>query len=441
LCFGERAVASIMPPRTLASLAHALTVSASPDDALQALGEALAEVDRFAQMALVTFDERRGMLVERVLPTGARASLETTFDHIPTRERNAIAAGGQFVDFAESSDEFARLLQVPPLGEQGWLSVRGLKSEGQLTALLALYESRKMFGARTAERFLPAIALFELAYFRFLEREARLEAVKTLEDVTQRVHGDYERRLAELEQRLLSASTSRGSVDSARVVQLERELAQANEDARKAMRRADAVDATVSTAVEQLEKAHVELHRRSESLRQKIRTIYLIDRVLTLDTSTDDPRQLAEGLLALVGDDMNAHRCSLMLKTADGEALYIAATRGVAPGVAEGSRVAIGQGVAGGVAATREPLLVRDVVDVKSHPLLRDQYFTTGSFISFPLVYRNELVGVVNLANRAQRGVFVEEDVDRVRLLGLVIALVASHARLPERLGETLSVR
>jgi GAF domain-containing protein len=107
----------------------------------------------------------------------------------------------------------------------------------------------------------------------------------------------------------------------------------------------------------------------------------------------------------------------------------------------EGSRVAMGQGVAGGVALTREPLLVRDVTDAKSHPLLRDQYFTTGSFISFPLVYRDELVGVVNVANRAQRGVFGEEDVDRVRLLGLVIALVASHARLPERLVETLSVR
>ena len=143
-----------MPPRTLASLAHALTVSASPDAALQALGEALAEVDRFAQMALVTFDERRGMLRERVLPSGLRATLETTFDHLPTRERNAIAAGGQFVDFGESGDEFARLLQVPSLGEAGWLNVRGLRSEGQLSALLVLYETRKMFGARTAERFL-----------------------------------------------------------------------------------------------------------------------------------------------------------------------------------------------------------------------------------------------------------------------------------------------
>ena len=72
--------------------------------------------------------------------------------------------------------------------------------------------------------------------------------------------------------------------------------------------------------------------------------------------------------------------------------------------------------------------------------MLRDQYFTTGSFISFPLVYHGDLVGVLNLANRAQHGVFHEDDVDRVRLLGLVIALIASHARLPERLVHALSV-
>jgi signal transduction protein with GAF and PtsI domain len=190
-----------------------------------------------------------------------------------------------------------------------------------------------------------------------------------------------------------------------------------------------------------LEKAHVELHRRSESLRQKTRTIYLIDRVLTLDASSDDPKALADGLLALVGDDMHAQRCSLMLRTADGEALYLAAARGIAPGIADGARVPIGQGVSGTVAMTREPMLVRDVTEARNHPLLQDQYFTTGSFISFPLVYHDELVGVVNLANRAMHGMFVEEDVDRVRILGLVVALVALRARLPERLGEALSVR
>src|SRR2546430_17254695 len=86
---------------------------------------------------------------------------------------------------------------------------------------------------------------------------------------------------------------------------------------------------------------------------------------------------------------MHAQRCSLMLRTRDEGWLYLAAARGIAPGVAEGARIRIGDGVAGRVAASREPLLVRDVSEAKQHPLLRDQYFTTGSFISFPLIYHD----------------------------------------------------
>lgn len=71
------------------------------------------------------------------------------------------------------------------------------------------------------------------------------------------------------------------------------------------------------------------------------------------------------------------------------------------------------------------------------HPTLRDQCFTTGSFISFPLVYHDELVGVLNLTNRAQRGV---EDVERVRVLGLVMSLILSRNALPERLLESINV-
>ena len=86
------------------------------------------------------------------------------------------------------------------------------------------------------------------------------------------------------------------------------------------------------------------------------------------------------------------------------------------------------------------PLLTRDVRDAGTHPLLHDQYFTSGSFISFPLVYHGELVGVVNLTNRAQSAAYTQEDVERVRLLALVIALVATHARLPERLLDVIAV-
>jgi hypothetical protein len=420
-----------MPPRTLASLAHALSAAPDLDAALVALGEALAEVDRTAHVALLRYDGRREMLRERLTPAGGqvnRGPVETTFDHLPAPIRMAVANGGQFVELGERTEEFVRLFGLRPQSDGGFLS---------------LHEPRKIFGTRASERFGPSVSLFELAFMRFAEREARDEAVHTLEDVTQRVHGEYLRKLGTLEQQLVQARDARveQGADPAQVVELERSLARASEEARRSTRRAQAVEQQVAAAIGQLERAHIELHRRSEALRQKTRTLYLIEKLLALDSTADDPRELVDGMLSLVGNDMQAQRCSLMLRAPEPGMLYLAAAKGIAPNVAEGARVAIGDGVAGKVAATREPLLVQDVADANAHPLLRDQYFTTGSFISFPLVYHDELLGVVNLTNRAQRGVFTEEDVERVRLLALVISLTAWNARLPERLVAMIGVR
>ena len=437
-----------MPPRTLASLAHALAAASDLDVALVALGEALAEVDRSARIALISFDARRQMLAERRSPNGSRVErvrVDTTFDHLPVRLRVPVSAGGQFVDVGDDSDDFARLFGIASsLNEEGLLAVRGIPTDGHLSAVISLLEPRRFFGTRVMERFAPYVALFELAYARFSEREAREEAVHTLEDVTQRVHGEYVKRLADLERQLAVARNTPSSVATAlspeRLVALETDAANAREEARRATRRADAVEGQVTAAVGQLEQAHVELHRRSETLRQKTRTLYLIERVLSLDAATADPRQLADGLLALVGDDMQAQRCSLILRIPGSDEMYIAASKGLAPDIGEGQRLRIGVGVAGKVAASREPLLVTDVAQARGHPLLGDEYFTTGSFISFPLAYHDELVGVLNLTNRAKRGVYVDDDVERVRLLALVISLVTVHAALPERLLVTIGV-
>ena len=438
-----------MPPRTLASLAHALGAASDLDAALVALGEALADVDRSAIVSLFTFDARRQMLRERLTPVGSnveRVRADTTLDHLPTRIRTQVSSGGQFADLGEQSDEYARLLGIAAsLNEEGLLALHGVQTDGHLSAVVALLEPRRFFGTRVVERFEPSVALFELAYARFAEQEARNEAVRTLEDVTQRVHGEYVKHLAALESALATArNTPAGTaapLSPERLLALETEAAKSKEEARRATRRAEAVEQQVQAAVGQLEQAHIELHRRGETVRQKTRTLYLIERVLALDAITEEPKQLVDGLLALVGDDMQAQRCSLMLRAPGTQQLFIAAAKGLAPDVADGKRIAIGQGVAGKVALSREPLLVTDVEQAGAHPLLNDEYLTTGSFISFPLVYHDELLGVLNLTNRAQRGVFVEEDVERVRLLALVISLVASHAALPERLLESIGVR
>lgn len=433
-----------MPPRTLASLAHALRVAPDHDAALVALEEALADLDRVATLALLRYDARRDLFDDVALVHGGRvlrAPIETTFDHLPPPFQPAIRAGGQFVDFLDKSADYVRLFDLPAPTDGALLSLRGLTMDGTLVAVLALVESRRIFGARTSERFSPSVALFELAHARLLERDGREEAGHTLEAVMRRVHDEYERRLTDLDRQLRQAQTearSSGAHDTARLLTLERDATRLAEDARRATVRAERVDQQVAAAVGQLEQAHVELHRRSEALRQKTRTLFLIDRILTLDATVDEPRRLADELLNLVGDDMQAQRCSLMLLAPGTETLVLAAVRGLAPNVRLGERVRVGQGIAGRVAATREPLLVQDVADAPSHPLLHDQFLSTGSFISCPLVYRDALVGVLNLSHRARSGVFVEEDVERVRLLALVTTLICVNARLDERLLPAL---
>ncbi|HEX6316434.1 MAG TPA: GAF domain-containing protein [Gemmatimonadaceae bacterium] len=432
--------------RALPSFAHALAVAPDLNGALIALGEALAESDRSALLALFRYDGRKEMLRERLTPSGGHVesdTVDTTFDHLPPNVRTLVSGGGQFVDLGERSVEYARLLGLTPFADGGLLSLRGLVTEGQLTAILALYEQRKMFGTRTSERFAPAAALFDLAYARFSDREARDEAVNTLEAVTQRVHSDYLTRLSELERELDQArdKASSGEHDAANRVHLEHELRTAEENARRVAHQKQSLEQQLMSAVGQLEQAHIELHRRHESLRQKTRTLYLVERALALDNTTGEPGQLVDGLLAMVGDDMQAQRCSLMLRAPEPETLYLAAARGLLPHVQLGQRTKFGRGVAGIVATTREPLLVQDVTDGAMHPLLRDEYLTTGSFISFPLVYHGELLGVVNLTNRAKRGVFIEEDVERVRLLGLVIALIVTRAQLVDRLLVSIDGR
>jgi hypothetical protein len=357
--------------------------------------------------------------------------------------RTLVSAGGQFIDLGERSVEFARLLGLTPFADGGLLSLRGLSTDGQLAAVLALYEQRKMFGTRTSERFSSSAALFDIAFARFADREARDEAVTTLEEVTQRVHADYLLRLSELERELSQArdTLASGEHDAAARIQMEQSMRAAEENARRAGHRAQSLEQQLMAAVGQLEQSHVELHRRHEALRQKTRTLYLVERALALDNVTSDPGPLVDGLLAMVGDDMQAQRCSMMLKAPEPETLYLAAARGLLPHIRMGQRTRFGKGVAGIVATTREPLLVMDVTDGAMHPLLRDEYLTTGSFISFPLIYHGELLGVINLTNRAKRGVFIEEDVERVRLLGLVISLIVTRAQLVDRLLASIDGR
>ena len=428
--------------RTLPSFAYALGAASGIDEALIFLADALGESDRETALVYLRVDPRTGLVRERLTVQDGRIdrlALETAVEQLPDSVLRGVQEGGNFMEVTDQPGAYARALKVPEPEAGGSLLLRGVRAERQLVAILAVVEPKRVFGTKVTERLGPLVSLFELAHARFTERDAREEAVRTLEAVTQRIHAEHEQRLSELEQRMLRQTSELQAESASAKVGREREEARRAEDARRAARQLAVLEDQLTASIGQLEQAHIELHRRSEVLRQRTRTLYLLDRVLTIAATSSSPRSLVDSLLALLGDDMQALRCSIFLRRPDDGRLYLAAARGLPPEVTLGFTIEIGKGIAGRVAASREPLLVVDVAEASSHQLLKDGYMTSGSFISFPLVHHDALIGVVNLTNRVQRGLFVEEDVERVRLLGLVVSLVAVQAELPERLARDLT--
>lgn len=114
-------------------------------------------------------------------------------------------------------------------------------------------------------------------------------------------------------------------------------------------------------------------------------------------------------LAALVTLEGIAEYCSIMLLDAEGSYLELAAvatrysTQGFALGsdIWQGKRFALGEGVAGQVAATGVPLRIDDT---QAHPQflrLPESPVSIRSLMCFPLVDRGETLGVLNMSHSA----------------------------------------
>ncbi len=291
-----------MTSRGLPGFASSLASASELSDALTALYEEAADTDRSAAVALLRNDPRRDLFVERfVVDDGGvkREDIAVSFDHLPAQVRKRVSTGQAFVEFGDQSTDFMKLLGLPP-SEGASLSMRGFLLDNELAGALALVEPKKRFGGRVLDKLVPAAELFGLAYARLLEHDARMEAVRTLEEITRSIHSEYERTLSELENRLQAAqdaSLAGRRPDNGRSVELERQLGSALNDARMTSQKLAAVDHQVRSAVSKLEHAHMELHQQTGIARRHSDMIHTMRQRLEGALESPDIKAVLDDLL------------------------------------------------------------------------------------------------------------------------------------------------
>lgn len=150
-----------------------------------------------------------------------------------------------------------------------------------------------------------------------------------------------------------------------------------------------------------------------------------------LSGTLDLPEQLAE-LGRQVCARMGVGEFSAMLIDEQAHQLVVEAVAGDASGPqhnVRGLRFAIGEGVAGEVAAKGQAIYVPDVESDPRYLHYKGQRRSTGSFLSVPLRVKGRILGVMNL-NRPQKSSFTQSEIRLAEALAAQASLAIHNARL-----------
>jgi HD-GYP domain-containing protein (c-di-GMP phosphodiesterase class II) len=153
----------------------------------------------------------------------------------------------------------------------------------------------------------------------------------------------------------------------------------------------------------------------------------LNERLLADSDLTSTFRHIVETAAKQTGADV----VSLMVLDEVTHTLSIEAAVGLPPGIVEGARIPLGQGIAGWVAAMNEPLIL--IPGVSTHEAVRALLLRREltAALCVPLLRNKErVVGVLNIGKHQPDASFTQDEIEMVSVLSRQAAVLIDNVRL-----------
>lgn len=149
--------------------------------------------------------------------------------------------------------------------------------------------------------------------------------------------------------------------------------------------------------------------------------------------------ELFDFFINLVVQELDVERASLMLLDPQSKVLRIAASQGLVDVDVDAVRVPLGEGVAGAVAKTGQPFLVKDAesdprVSKISNAKWAGSFISTPIVLSVPIKAQGTVLGVLNVTDRHSGKPFDEADLSYLSGLSGQVAVAIDRARNFEKL-------
>jgi GAF domain-containing protein len=172
--------------------------------------------------------------------------------------------------------------------------------------------------------------------------------------------------------------------------------------------------------------ANSELFSETQEHLSEHRLLHHITTTAASGTTLEEAMTSAvNGLQVTLGGD----RVSILMLDRDRKELQIKASVGYSEEVHQ-IHIPLASGVTGWVAAHRRPLRVNDTTD---EPRYIEVSANTRSELAVPLIYRNEMLGVLNVESE-QPSAYSEGDEEMLGTLGGSLAAIIANARLLEQI-------
>jgi diguanylate cyclase (GGDEF)-like protein len=152
--------------------------------------------------------------------------------------------------------------------------------------------------------------------------------------------------------------------------------------------------------------------------------------------SAYDMESLLTAIIARIKAIIPARNWSLLLIDPATQELYFAVVVGVAPEAVKDIRLKRGEGIAGTVAVTGQPIFIPDVDQDPRFSARVDAStgFDTRSIIALPLLMRGEVIGVFEVVNPEHEKFFREKYLPHLTILADYVAIAVDNVRNLQKL-------
>jgi signal transduction histidine kinase len=171
----------------------------------------------------------------------------------------------------------------------------------------------------------------------------------------------------------------------------------------------------------------------------RVRELAFLHEIAQLATQARDWDELMRSIVDGTTAAMGVEVCSFYLADSERTRLTLAATNGLDRTQVGRVSLAWGEGITGRVAATRTAIAVPDVNQDDRFAWVRGfDIEGLAGMLSVPLVWHNDVVGVLNVQTRAVRE-FSDDEVDLLQTIGALLAGIVEKGRLSAEVEARLA--